>query len=228
MTKLATVPYRPASNGLTERTNSVIKNMLAAFVNKRADDWDDHLPAVMMGYRSSVHRTLGEAPFNMMFGRSCRLPIDALVGPPPEVEYEILSPSEYVQNLTEAMKTAHDVVSDHVGEKYVYQKKSYDRHVKPQEFCVGQAVWLRIYPRIKGRSQTLLRHWDETWIVTKKLSRIHYKIQKSPNGKSRIMHGDGLKPYHGEIVDSATKRLWLSLQPNADVVHRLAVCRPLI
>ena len=47
VTKLATVPYRPSSNGITERENAVIKNMLAAFVNKRADDWDDHLSAVM-------------------------------------------------------------------------------------------------------------------------------------------------------------------------------------
>ena len=60
--KLATVPYRPSSNGITERENGIIKAMLSAFVNKRADDWDEHLDAVMMAYRSSVHKTLNETP----------------------------------------------------------------------------------------------------------------------------------------------------------------------
>ena len=76
----------------------------------------------MMGYRSSVHRTLGEAPFTMMFGRLCRPPIDPLIGPPIEVEYGIMSPSECTQNLTEAMKAAHDVVSAHAGEKICVPK----------------------------------------------------------------------------------------------------------
>ena len=121
------------------------------------------------------------------------------------------------------MKAAHDVVSAHVGEKYAYQKKTYDRNVKPQDYHVGQAVWLRVYPRIKGQSQSLLKYWDETWIVTKQVSKVHFKIQKTPNGQSRIIHSDRLKPHHGPILDAATKKLWLTLQPKADAVDKLAV-----
>ena len=225
VTKLSTVAYKPSSNGITERENAVIKTMLTSLVDAKAQNWDIILPSCMAAYRSVCHRTLQEAPFDMMFGRSMRLPLDALIGPPPEVEYEPKSPSEYVQDLMDGMKVVHDAVSKHVGGLYTYQKKAYDRHVKPQEYKVGQLVWLRIYPCTVGRSKSLQRHWDEAWVVIKQISKIHFKIQKTPNGSAKVVHSDRMKPHHGPIVNAATKRLWLSLQPAADLVDRLAVCR---
>ena len=222
--KLSTVAYKPSSNGITERENAVIKAMLTSLVDAKAQNWDILLPSCMAAYRSVSHRTLQEAPFDMMFGRSMRLPLDALIGPPPEVEYEPKSPSEYVQDLMDGMKVVHDTVSKHVDGLYTYQSKAYDRHVKPQEYKVGQLVWLRVYPRMVGRSKSLQRHWDEAWVIIKQVSRIHFKIQKTPSGQAKVVHSDRIKPHHGPIVNAATKRLWLSVQPTADKVDRMAVC----
>jgi len=223
ITKLNTTAYRPSSNGIVERDNGTMKAMLSAFVNRRGNDWDEHLDAVMMAYRSSVHRTLGETPNMMMFGREVRLPLDALIPPPPEVEYETLPPAQYAAHLTEVLRDAHQVVTDHVGDVYRYQKKQYDRNVKPQDYQVGQAVWLRIYPKVLGQSRCLMRYWDETWVVMARVSLVHYRIRKTPTGKVHIVHGDRLKIHYGLILDPATKRLWLALQPGADRVQRLAV-----
>ncbi len=219
--KTSIVPYMPKSNGMTERDNAVIKSMLSAYVNRRADDWDRHLEAVMMAYRSSVHVTLGETPFAMMMGRRSRMPYEVVVGPPPEEEHQRQFHSEYVQTLEEAMKVAHDVVSQHVGERYDYMKKNYDRNVRAQEFQIGQPVWLQVYPRPKGQSKALLKYWDATWIVIERISAVHYRIQKSPRGRSWVMHSDRLKPHYGPITNAATKRLWLSRQPHADPVDKL-------
>ena len=76
-----------------------------------------------------------------------------------------------------------------------------------------------------GRSKSLQRHWDEAWVVVKQISKIHFKIQKTPNGSAKVVHSDRMKPHHGPIVNTVTKRLWLSLQPTADLVDKLAVCR---
>ena len=51
--------------------------MLAMFVGEYCDDWDDLLPAVMMAYRSSVHKSAGFSPYRLMFGAECTLPMDA-------------------------------------------------------------------------------------------------------------------------------------------------------
>jgi transposase InsO family protein len=87
--KMHTTPYHPQGNAITERENAVIKGMLAVYVNSQLTDWDKLLAPVMMVYHSSVHRTLDETPNAMMLGREVRLPIDSLVGLPPEADFEV-------------------------------------------------------------------------------------------------------------------------------------------
>ena len=48
--KTRTTPYRPQSGELVERLNRTLIAMLSAFVNDNRDDWDDHLPNLMMAY----------------------------------------------------------------------------------------------------------------------------------------------------------------------------------
>ena len=49
--KTRTAPYHPESDGMVERFNRTLHMMLAMFVGKNRDDWDDLIPAVMMAYR---------------------------------------------------------------------------------------------------------------------------------------------------------------------------------
>ena len=57
--KTRSTPYRPQSSGLVERFNRTLKQMLSMFVNTHRNDWDDHIPYLMMAYRSTVHAMLG-------------------------------------------------------------------------------------------------------------------------------------------------------------------------
>ena len=63
-----TTPYQPQSDGLVERFNRTLLMMLAMFASKNREDWDDLLPAVMMAYRSSVHKSTGFSPYRLVFG----------------------------------------------------------------------------------------------------------------------------------------------------------------
>jgi len=206
--KTHTTAYHPQGNAITERENAVIKAMLSAYTNSRQNDWDDHLAAVMMAYRSSLHRTLGETPNAMMFGREVRLPLDAMVGQPPEAHYEELPSTEYASSLAEAMVQAHAAVREHVEQQYRYQKKEYDRHVKSQTFQEGQAVWLREYANTPGMSKSLKRPYSGPWIVTNRFSNATYKIQKSKVSRPMIVHSDRLKPYFGPVEEPGAKALW--------------------
>ena len=46
-------------------------------------DWDDHVPLLMMSYRSAVHESTKQTPVKLMFGREVNLPLDLLSGRPP-------------------------------------------------------------------------------------------------------------------------------------------------
>ena len=205
--KTHTTAYHPAGNSITERINGPIKRALSSFVNSRATDWDDHLPAICMAIRSAVNRTLGETPNIMMLGRQLRVPLNLWVGEPPEVQYEVMSTSEYVVALSEAMKEAQTAVSEQLDAKYEYQKTHYDRNVRPQTYTVGQACWLRMFPNIQGRSKSLIPPWDAAWIVVKQLSAVHYTIQKTLRSRTHVVHGDRLRVFYGDVLDPETKRL---------------------
>ena len=70
--KTRTALGRPSSDGLVERINKVIQNMLTPFVQKDQRDWCEHLPLLVLAYNSSIHSSTGFTPSMMMFGREMR------------------------------------------------------------------------------------------------------------------------------------------------------------
>ena len=51
--KTRTTPYHPQSDGLVERFNSTLLNLLSMAVSENERDWDLHIPMVMMAYRTT-------------------------------------------------------------------------------------------------------------------------------------------------------------------------------
>ena len=60
------------------------------------------------------------------------------------------------------------------------QKRQYDVRVNQHRYQTGDVVWLHTLLRVKQRSSKLQRNWDGPYFVTKVMSDVIYKIQKSP------------------------------------------------
>ncbi|MCP3666420.1 MAG: transposase family protein, partial [Gammaproteobacteria bacterium] len=75
--KVDGTPFHPQTDGLTEKFNSTLCQMLSFYVSPRHDDWDQCVPFVSFAYRSSVQASTKESPFYLLYGRDARLPIDA-------------------------------------------------------------------------------------------------------------------------------------------------------
>ena len=70
--KVRTTPYHPATNGLCERFNGILKLLLRMKVNSSLDDWDEQLPSALLAYRISKQESTGVSPFELMYGREAR------------------------------------------------------------------------------------------------------------------------------------------------------------
>ena len=68
VTKSRTTAYHPAGDGLVERFNQFLLQMLRAYVQQQ-HDWEPYLPLVLYAYRTAVHAPTGVSPFELMFGR---------------------------------------------------------------------------------------------------------------------------------------------------------------
>lgn len=55
MKKTRTTAYHSESDGMVERLNQTLEDQLAKFVDYHQKDWDEHIPYLMMAYRSAVH-----------------------------------------------------------------------------------------------------------------------------------------------------------------------------
>ena len=66
--------YHPQTDGLTERVNRTVEQMLRNFVNERADDWDKHLAAAQFTINSSQQASIRKTPFQLLYGWNPRTP----------------------------------------------------------------------------------------------------------------------------------------------------------
>ncbi len=107
ITKTRTTPYHAQGNGLAEKFNSTLMNMLGTLEEDKKKNWKEYVLAMIQAYNATQHHSTGYSPFFLMFGRHPRLPIDVIMGIHPE-EYE---ESDYIHALRERMQYAFDVAT---------------------------------------------------------------------------------------------------------------------
>ena len=100
--------------------------MLSMFVAENQDDWDEHLPYVMMAYRSSQYDVTKFTPNMLMLGREVALPLDVVVGSPEE-RSETTGAPDYVDGLRARLTRAHEFARRRLRQTQNYQKRQYDR-----------------------------------------------------------------------------------------------------
>ena len=191
--KTRTAPYRPQSDGLVERLNRTIKKMLKVFVNENRNDWDDHLPYIMMAYRATPQSSTQCSPNLLMYGREVNLPVEVMAPPPPEQAFTC--PNEYVEWVRAVLEQAFQFARRHLAASAERQKRCYDSRSKPRNFQAGDWVWYlyKPYCRLKFKCP-----WIGPCLVLRQVGRVNVEIQSGPKDKPKVVHVDYLKPYWAE------------------------------
>lgn len=194
--KIAT-SYHPQTNGLTERLNRTLTDMLSMYVSDDHRDWDVALPYVTFAYNSSRHDTAGYSPFYLLYGREPVLPLDTLL--PPSVPT-----SEYARAAVDRADHARQVARSRLCSSQFSQKALYDSRHRDLQFSPGSLVLLWSPSRRVGLSEKLLFPYTGPYHVVRQVTPVTYEIsQAAPSptyhlgtGKTDIVHVSRLKPYH--------------------------------
>ena len=227
--KTRTTPYNPKSDGMIERFNRTLLNMVSMMIEpvKNQRDWDELLPFVGFAYRSSVHESTGETPNMLMFGREVKLPLDLMVEPFQDEELEPKDANlmtDYAEDLRDRIRLAHERAREVLRKSARRQKRTYDRKANGNPIQKGDFVWLFVHQRKPGFTNKLRLPWDGPFLVVEQLSDVHVRIQKSPRSKCKVYHIDNLKPYEGPPLVAWKTRSTDGHQPDTGEpeVHKAA------
>ncbi|WVZ97272.1 hypothetical protein U9M48_042821 [Paspalum notatum var. saurae] len=132
--------YRPQTSGQVERVNQILEDMLRVCALTYSAKWDKCLPLAEFAYNNSYQKSLEMAPFEALYGRRCRTPLNWS------------EPSERVTFGTDLVAQAEEQVK-HIHEnlkRAQSRQKSYaDRRRRPLVFETGDQVYLRV-SQMKG------------------------------------------------------------------------------
>ena len=115
-----TTPYHPQCDGLVERYNRTLLNMLAKAVHERPFKWDDHVCHLCFAYNSSVNPMTRYSPFYLMFGRRVHLPTNLVYGSP---DTQCTTLPQYVAGLRSSLEATYDQVQKTMSKSLIVRKK---------------------------------------------------------------------------------------------------------
>ena len=105
--QLTTNPYHPMCNGLVDKFNGTLKVLLKILCSEQPKKWPRYLNAVLFAYREVPQASTGFSPFELLYGRTARGPIQILkeLWTKEVQEEDVKASYQYVVELRERLIT---------------------------------------------------------------------------------------------------------------------------
>ena len=195
---ITTAPYHPQTDGMVERLNGTLKAMIRKFTVSDPHNWDQLVPYLLFAYREVPQESTGFSPFELLYGRKVRGPLDVMketwtgtVSGPKSVVSHIVTMRERLASMT-------DLVKENMKEAQLRQKKWYDTKSKAREFSPGQEVLLLL----PSSSNALQAKWQGPFKVVRKVGPVDYEIATNHKGrKLKVYHVNLLKEFKRRNMD---------------------------
>ena len=176
--------FHPMGNGMVERMNRTLLAMLSKYLETgEHDKWDEHLPLLMLGYRSQVHRSLGFSPYELMFGRQAKLPAEAHWDRPTENRSKTLA--EYLDNLQSGLQKMHAEALKNANASHGKNKVMYENKINQFTCAPGDRVLLHRAVVPRGQYYKFIRPYKAA-VVKAKVGDTGCFINNVTNSKRNI------------------------------------------
>ena len=185
-----TSPYHPQTNGLTERMNKTIKQVISAYVDPLHQSWDQVLPFAVHAYNTSVQTSTKISPFRALYGRDPRLPPDIHNV---KVQPQRNDATEWWLHLQLHQPLLRRALQHNLRMAQQRQKKYYDASHTPMELQIGENV--RVYYPIRkpGLCESLMHRWIGPYTVTARIGTQTYRLRRTTNSSETVAHISRIK-----------------------------------
>lgn len=202
--KINTSGYHPQTDGLVEKFNSTLTNMIAKSCDIRERDWDDHLPFVLFAYRVSAQESTKESPFFLTHGRDPRIPTETVLTfnrSPYAIDVD-----DYKADLCSSLSAAWKLAKANIKKAQVSQKSYYDRSSKAVNLKPGDRVMVFMPAERQGKTWKLSRPFHGPYRVLNVTdTNVEARLVDRPEDDSIFVHINRVRRCHPQQGDAVWK-----------------------
>ncbi|XP_025089562.1 uncharacterized protein LOC112561350 [Pomacea canaliculata] len=188
---LYTTPYHAQTNGKVERFHGTLKPMLRRVISRHPRQWHRYIPAILFACRQTIKATTGFSPFELIYGRRARGPLDLFADAWTEETHEVEGKPlfQYVVDLKNILQEVRAQAQENEKNATEQYRKQYDKKNTARKFTEGEEA-LILLPTNHNK---LLMQWKGPYTIVK-CQHPDYLLDL-PSGQ-KLYHINMLKQYH--------------------------------
>uniref|UniRef100_A0A3B1IZP3 Gypsy retrotransposon integrase-like protein 1 n=1 Tax=Astyanax mexicanus TaxID=7994 RepID=A0A3B1IZP3_ASTMX len=204
--KIRTTPYHPRGNPV-ERFNRTLLSMIGTLREEQKAHWHDFVKPLVHAYNCTKHESTGFTPYELMFGRRPRLPIDLIFDIFPG-QPEGKSHSQYVKHLKMRLEESYKLAMGNTTKMAEKNKTRFDKRVVESTLEEGDRVLVRNV-KLRGKHK-LADRWEPTvHVIVKRAGELPVYTVRPENqkGQLRTLHRDLLRPCNFLSTEDVTPKI---------------------
>jgi hypothetical protein len=200
--KINVTPYHPQSNGLVERCNRKILEILRHVVAQPLKDtWEDWLAFVAASINGSINSSTDKSPHYIIFGKDKTLPYDILLAEDSPC-YNI---DNYAIKQSQVFRAIHKVVRENLQASRLEMIAKQHMTAKDRRFAIGDKVMIKT----PERHSKLDPKFKGPYIITSLEQCNKVKIKCVTSSAESVVHVDRLKLISGPEPKKVTHKYFL-------------------
>jgi hypothetical protein len=186
-----TTPYHAQCNGAVERFNGTLKTMIRRLCSDQPREWDRFLSTLLFAYREVPYASSGFSPFELLYGRTVRGPLQILrqLWLDEEEKRETITTAQYVVDLRNRIADACERAQENLDVEAFRQRQINDRSAASRSFAAGDKVLL-LRPKKENKLELT---WQGPYEDLERVGACAYRIQMGR--KLKLFHANLLREY---------------------------------
>jgi hypothetical protein len=132
----------------------MLRALLRALSYNTRQDWEALLPQALFAIRTAVSKSIGLAPYQLLFGRDASQPIDIAFGKPPMPPQGDLDYHRYADQLRNRIDNAQTNTREKIALAIARQRRNYNQDAK--EINVGEKYGFSRRLQNQAKAENLL------------------------------------------------------------------------
>ena len=209
VSSITTTPYHPATDGLVERYNLIIKSMIRKTSKLWHSQWDLVLPFLLGELRRSPSATAGFTPSKLLYGRQMRGPLQMLRQKWTSNQAASTSIVENMTSIQDRLSQMKELAEENEISSKDKHKIHFDKRAKVRSFRPGELVLVRT-PLLSSKVEN---KWQGPYSVLEKCDETAYKLNMPDHPRRRVKRHINLLR---EFVSPTAGCMMVSTEPDLE------------